>query len=183
MEEHLALFCLSFCSQALLEESISSRWQHTLPEAKPLMTCHQGGICLLGLFPVHNMHKLQLHCLNSCLSAQTFMLFYKPFIGFGLPSVGCAHNRSLKQGLDSLPAVVDGDSTQHIHSPVISTLLVLKLKLKQSQFTYPSVPHSVQIGCCQHIREWVVVGSHHKWCVCEIFLEMLHHTPFQGEEL
>ena len=38
-EEHLALFCLSFCSQALLEESISSRWWHTLPEVKPLMAC------------------------------------------------------------------------------------------------------------------------------------------------
>ena len=39
VEEHLALFCLSFFSQALLEESIPSRWWHTLPEAKPLMAC------------------------------------------------------------------------------------------------------------------------------------------------
>ena len=38
-EEHLALFCLGFCSQALLEESVPSRWQHTLPEAKPFMAC------------------------------------------------------------------------------------------------------------------------------------------------
>ena len=38
-EEHLALRGLSSCSQALLEESISSRWWHTLPEAKPLAAC------------------------------------------------------------------------------------------------------------------------------------------------
>ena len=38
-EEHLALFCLGFCSQALLKESISSGWRHTLPEAKPLAAC------------------------------------------------------------------------------------------------------------------------------------------------
>ena len=38
-EEHLALFCLGFYSQALLEESIPSRWWHTLPEAKPLTAC------------------------------------------------------------------------------------------------------------------------------------------------
>ena len=35
MEEHLALFCLSFCSKALLEEGISSGWWHALPEMKP----------------------------------------------------------------------------------------------------------------------------------------------------
>ena len=39
VEEHLALFCHGFCSQALLKESISSGWQHTLPEVKPLMAC------------------------------------------------------------------------------------------------------------------------------------------------
>ena len=35
--EHLALFCLSFCSKALLEEGISPRWQCALPEMEPLV--------------------------------------------------------------------------------------------------------------------------------------------------
>ena len=39
VKAHLSLLHLRFCSQALLEESISSRWQHTLPEAKPLAAC------------------------------------------------------------------------------------------------------------------------------------------------
>ena len=38
-EEHLALLCLRFCSQALLEESIPSKWWHPLSEAKPLAAC------------------------------------------------------------------------------------------------------------------------------------------------
>ena len=37
MEEHLALFCLSFHSKALLEEGISPGWWHALPEMEPLV--------------------------------------------------------------------------------------------------------------------------------------------------
>ena len=37
MEEHLALFRLSFRSKALLEEGISPGWWHALPEMEPLM--------------------------------------------------------------------------------------------------------------------------------------------------
>ena len=75
VEEHLALLCLGFCSQALLEESISSRWWLPLPEVKPLAACGWGNIRLLGLLPVCNRHKLQLHHLNSCLLAEALMFF------------------------------------------------------------------------------------------------------------
>ena len=36
-EEHLALFCLSFRSKALLEEGISPGWRHALPKMEPLV--------------------------------------------------------------------------------------------------------------------------------------------------
>ena len=73
-EEHLALFRLGFCSKALLEEGILPGWQHALPEMKPLVAPSQGNVCLLGLLPVHYVHRLHLCHLNSCLLAQTLML-------------------------------------------------------------------------------------------------------------
>ena len=73
-EEHLALFRLSLCSQALLEKGIPSWERCVLPGTKPLVACGLGSIHLLGFFPIYYVHKCKLCCMHPRLLAQTLML-------------------------------------------------------------------------------------------------------------
>ena len=73
-EEHLALFCLSLHSKTLLEKGIPLWKRCVPPEMKPLATCGQGGICLLGFCPVYNVHGCKLCCLHPHFPAQMLML-------------------------------------------------------------------------------------------------------------
>ena len=95
MEEHLALFRLGLRSKALLKEGFLPGWQHALPEMEPLAAPSYGSICLLGLFPVYYVHRLQLRRLNSCFPAQMLMLLQELLIGFGLTPVSCPNDHSL----------------------------------------------------------------------------------------
>ena len=44
------------------------------------------------------------------------------------------------------------------------------------------VPLHIQIWCCQHIGEWIVVRMHCEQGISQVFFEVLSHTPFQCQE-
>ena len=123
-EEHLAQVCIS------LEEGVPLGEWRVLSEAKPLATCSQSAIPFLGFSPVNGVHGCKPRSLHPCLLAQALLFLEELLTSFGLTPVSQPHNHSLKKGLDGLLAMADGDTAQRVRCTIVSSLLVLQLKLE-----------------------------------------------------
>ena len=182
MEEGTPLLHFHLAAQIFLYQCISFLRQGIFVIMQPFSTGSQHGIHLLGFSSINHVLGCQLHRLNPHFILEMHMFTQQLFISLCLTSICGPHNGSFHQEPNHLPVVADGDLAESISCPVICSLLILQGKFKGSQHTHPPMSHGIKVGSCKDIHQWIVVRLHHKGCVSEVLLEMLHDAPLESEK-
>ena len=65
---------------------------------------------------------------------------------------------------------------------IIWSFLIFQCEFIGRECSYPTVSCHIQIWCCQHICQWIVVHTYCEWGVGQVFFEMFSDTPLQCQE-
>ena len=130
VEESAPLLHVYLIAKIFLQQGIHLLGWGVLASFKPLPTSGQHCICLLGLPPIHHMHRHQLCSLQPHLIFQMHVLTQQFLVSFNLAPVYSTYNGTLQQGADCLTVVVDWDSAEGISHSTVCPFLVFQGKLK-----------------------------------------------------
>ena len=130
MEESMPFLRVYLIALVFLQQCIPPLGWGVLASFKPLATGSQHCICLLGLPPIHHVHRRQLCSLHPCLIFQTHVLTQQFLVSVNLAPVYSTYNGTLQQAADCLTVVADWDSAEGISHPIVHPFLVFQGKLK-----------------------------------------------------
>ena len=94
----------------------------------------------------------------------------------------CASYHSFQEQSYSIFVMSDWYSVECISCHIVRSLLIFQGEFIGCECSNPVMSCSIQVRCCQHVCQWIVVHMHCKQSIGQIIFKMFSDAPLQCQD-